>query len=225
MKYIIDTADLKAIAHYNEFFPLFGVTTNPSIIAKEKTEFLPHVKKIRNIIGPDKMLCVQTLETTAEGIVEDALALQKAIGGNFYIKVPIGEAGLKATPIVKSHGIGVLMTAIFTPAQALISAVAGADFVAPYVNRLDNISGDGCGVVAEIVQLFENFNLKCEVLAASFKNVDQVNRCALAGCHSVTIAPEIFDGIISHPMTDAGIAGFEKDWESVYGGKGIRDLI
>ncbi len=225
MKYIIDTADLKAIEHYNEFFPLYGVTTNPSIIAKEKTDFLPHVKKIREIIGPDKMLCVQTLETTAEGIVADAVALKEAIGGNFYIKVPIGEAGLKATPIIKSKGIGVLMTAIFTPAQALLSAVAGADFVAPYVNRLDNISGDGCGVVAEIVQLFDNFGLDCEVLAASFKNVDQVNRCAICGCHSVTIAPEIFDALIAHPMTDAGIAGFEKDWKSVYGDKMIKDLI
>ncbi len=225
MKYIIDTADLKAIAHYNEFFPLFGVTTNPSIIAREKTEFLSHIKKIREIIGNDKMLCVQTLETTAEDIVADAVALKNEIGGNLYIKVPIGEAGLKATPLIKKQGIGVLMTAIFTPAQALLSAKAGADFVAPYVNRLDNIGGDGCGVVAEIVELFDIYGLDCEVLAASFKNADQVSRCALSGCHSVTITPDIFDSLISHPMTDAAICGFNKDWQSVYGEKGIRDLI
>ncbi len=225
MLYVLDTADLEAIKHYNEFYPLYGVTTNPSIIAKEKTEFLSHVKKIRDIIGPDKMLCVQTLETTAEGIVEDAVALQKAIGGNFYIKVPIGEAGLKATPIIKAKGIGVLMTAIFTPTQALISAEAGADFVAPYVNRLDNICCDGCDVVAEIVNQFDNYGYDCKVLAASFKNVEQVNKCASFGCHSVTVAPEIMKGLISHPMTDAGIAGFEKDWQGVYGDKGIKDLI
>lgn len=110
------------------------------------------------------MLCVQTLEKTAEGIVEDAVALKEAIGGNFYIKVPIGEAGLKATPIIKSKGIGVLMTAIFTPAQALISAKAGADFVAPYVNRLD-ISVQTDAVVAEIVNQFEIFGFDCKVIS------------------------------------------------------------
>ncbi len=225
MMYILDTADLAAIKHYNEFYPLDGVTTNPSIIAKEKTEFLSHVKKIRDIIGPDKMLCVQTLEKTAEGIVADAVALKEAIGGNFYIKVPIGEAGLKATPIIKSKGIGVLMTAIFTPAQALISAKAGADFVAPYVNRLDNILGDGCAVVAEIVNQFEIFGMDCKVLAASFKNVEQVHKCAAFGCHCVTVQPDIMKGIISHPMTDAAIEGFDRDWAGVYGDKGIRDLI
>ncbi len=225
MLYILDTADLEAIKHYNEFYPLDGVTTNPSIIAKEKTEFLSHVKKIRDIIGPDKMLCVQTLEKTAEGIVEDAVALKEAIGGNFYIKVPIGEAGLKATPIIKSKGIGVLMTAIFTPAQALISAKAGADFVAPYVNRLDNILGDGCGVVGEIVNQFEIFGMNCKVLAASFKNAEQVHKCASFGCHCVTVQPDILKSVISHPMTDSAIEGFDRDWASVYGEKGIRDLI
>ncbi len=225
MIYILDTADLDAIRHYTEFYPIAGVTTNPSIIAKEKTDFLAHVKKIREIIGEDRMLCVQTLEKTAEGMVNDAVLLQEALGGRFYLKIPIGEAGLKATPIIKSKGIGVLMTAIFTPAQALMSAMAGADFVAPYVNRLDNIGGDGVGVVAEIVHQFEAYGTDCRVLAASFKNVQQVNDCASAGCHSVTLAPDLFKALISHPMTDAGIAGFEKDWAGVYGDKRICDLI
>ncbi len=225
MMYVLDTADLEAIKHYNEFYPLDGVTTNPSIIAKEKCDFLSHVKKIREIIGDEKILCVQTLETTAEGIVADAVALKEAIGGNFYIKVPIGEEGLKATPIIKEKGIGVLMTAIFTPAQALISAKAGADFVAPYVNRLDNILGDGCRVVAEIVEQFELYGMDCKVIAASFKNAEQVHKCASVGCHSVTVAPEILKTLISHPMTDAAVAGFEKDWRGVYGDKLIKDLI
>ncbi len=225
MLYVLDTADLAAIAHYNEFYPLHGVTTNPSIIAKEKTEFLAHVLKIRDIIGPEKMLCVQTLEKTCEGIVADGELLSEKIGGNFYLKVPIGEAGLKATPVLKAKGIGVLMTAIFTPAQALIAAKAGADFVAPYVNRLDNILGDGVEVVAEIVNQFDIFGMDCQVLAASFKNVEQVHKCASAGCHSVTVAPDIMKGIISHPMTDAAIEGFDKDWAGVYGDKGIKDLV
>ncbi len=225
MIYILDTADLEEIRHYNEFYPISGVTTNPSIIAREQADFLTHIKEIRKIIGVEKMLCVQTLEKTAEGIVADALALEKEIGGNFYIKVPICEAGLKATPILKKNRIGVLMTAIFTPSQALIAAMAGADFVAPYVNRLDNVIGDGVDVVAEIVQQFELFGTDCKVLAASFKNVQQVNNCASAGCHCVTVAPGILKDIVSHPLTDVAVADFEKDWQSVYGDRGIRDLL
>ncbi len=225
MLYILDTADLAAIKHCNEFYPLAGVTTNPSIIAKEKTDFLALIKEIRAIIGDDKFLCVQTLEKTAEDIVKDGELLKAAVGGNFYLKVPIGEAGLKATPILKKKGINVLMTAIFTPAQALIAAKAGADFVAPYVNRLDNIVGDGTAVVGEIVKQFELFGLDCKVLAASFKNVEQVHKCASLGCHSVTVSADILQGIISHPMTDAAIEGFDKDWAGVYGDKRICDMV
>ncbi len=225
MLYILDTADLAAIKHANEFYPLAGVTTNPSIIAKEKTDFCKHIKAIRAIIGEEKLLCVQTLGKTCEEIVRDGEMLRDTLGGNFYLKVPIGEAGLKATPILKSKGIGVLMTAIFTPAQALISAKAGADFVAPYVNRLDNIVGDGCAVVAEIVNQFKTFGMDCKVLAASFKNVEQVNKCASVGCHSVTVSLDILKGIISHPMTDAAVEGFDRDWAGVYGKRGIQELL
>ena len=126
--------------------------------------------------------------------------------------------------MLKEIGIGVTMTAIFTPAQALIAAKAGASFVAPYVNRLDNILGDGVRVVEDIVTQFDFYGLDCQVLAASFKNAQQVHECALSGCHTVTIAPEIFKSIISHPMTDAAIMGFEKDWKNVYGEKTILDF-
>ena len=148
MLYILDTADLEAIKHCNEFYPLAGVTTNPSIIAKEKTDFWKLVKEIRSIIGEEKMLHVQTTQKKAEKIVEEAKLLKEELKGDFYVKIPIGEEGLKATMELKKLGIGVTMTAIFTPAQALIAAMAGASFVAPYVNRLDNILGDGTEVVA-----------------------------------------------------------------------------
>lgn len=225
MLYLLDTANLADIKHANEFYPLHGVTTNPSIIAKENTEFLSHIKAIREIIGPEKMLCVQTMEKTAEAIVHDGEILRDAIGGNFYLKVPISEAGLKATPILKEKGIGVLMTAIFTPAQALLSAKAGADFVAPYVNRLDNIVADGCAALGEIVKQFEIYGMNCKVLAASFKNVEQVHKCASVGCHSVTVPLNILQGIVSHPMTDMAVAGFDHDWAGVYGDKAISDLV
>lgn len=224
MIYILDTADLAAIKHCNEFYPLAGVTTNPSIISKANTEFWSLVKEIRNIIGEEKMLHVQTTQVEASKIVEEAKLLKEKLGGNFYVKIPIGEEGLKATMELKKLGIGVTMTAIFTPTQALMSAMAGASFVAPYVNRLDNIIGDGSNVVAEIVEQLELYGSDCKVLAASFKNAEQVQKCASVGCHSVTVTDDILKMLISHPMTDAAVAGFDKDWKSVYGEKTILDF-
>ena len=224
MLYILDTADLSAIKHCNEFYPLAGVTTNPSIIAEEKVDFWTHLKAIRDTIGPEKMLHVQTVQKEAAKMIEEAKLIKGKIGGEVYIKIPICEEGLKATKELKKLGIGVTMTAIFTPQQALIAAMAGASFVAPYVNRLDNILGDGSEVAAQIVNLFEIYNLDCKVLVASFKNAEQVHKCALAGCDIVTVSDEILKALIDHPMTDAAVEGFERDWESVYGGKSILEL-
>lgn len=224
MLYMLDTADLAAIRHCNEFYPLAGVTTNPSIIAKENTDFWALLTEIRSIIGKEKMLHVQVTAKRAEDIVEEAKLLKARLGGAFYAKIPISEEGLKATMMLNKIGIKVTMTAIFSPAQAMIAAEAGASFVAPYVNRLDNIIADGTGVVAEIVEEFNKHGLFTKVLAASFKNAEQVHRCALCGCHSVTVPADILRSLITLPMTDGAIAGFDRDWASVYGQKMIREL-
>ena len=226
MIYIIDTADLDAIRHCNEFYPISGVTTNPSIVSKEKRDFYEIMSDIREIIGEDKMLHIQTVQKTAEGMVKEAELLRDKIGGNLYIKIPIGEEGLKATMEIKKKDIcSVTMTAVFTPAQALMAAESGADFVAPYVNRLDTILGDGVKVVSDIVEVFKAQNVtNCKVLAASFKNAEQVHKCAISGCHSVTINADIFKQLIAHPMTDAAVAGFDKDWKGTYGENTILDF-
>lgn len=225
MIYILDTANLEDIKHANEFYPIEGVTTNPSIIAKEKCDFKQRLLEIRDIIGKDKMLCVQTTSKTAEDIVAEAKALKKLVGGEFYIKVPIGEAGLKATMMLKKENIGVLMTAIFTPAQALLAAKAGAKLVAPYVNRLQMINGNGVATVADMVEILDRFGLDCKVLAASFKNVQQVSDVALAGCHYATVSLDVLKASVKHPMTDLAVEGFDKDWAGVYGDKSVLDLI
>ena len=221
MIYLLDTADISAIKHCNEFYPLAGVTTNPTIISKENRVFWELLKEIRKTIGPDKMFHVQTTATTAKQIVEEAKLLKERLGGDIYIKIPISEEGLKATMMLRNTDIKVTMTAIFTAAQALMAAKAGASFVAPYVNRLDNILDDGVNVVAEIVEEFEIHGEDTKVLAARFKNAQKVHECALAGCHAVTITGDIMKHLISHPMTNAAIEGFEKDWKSVYGDKSI----
>lgn len=225
MKYLIDSGNLDMIRHAVEFYPVDGVTTNPSLVAKEKKDFVELIDAIRGIIGEGRMLHVQTTAKKAEGIVMEAERLKDRLGDNFYVKIPIGEEGLKATAMLKKKGIGVTMTAIFTPQQALIAAKAGADFVAPYVNRLDNITADGVQVVADIVELFDIYGLDCQVLAASFKNVEQLHRVALAGAHSATIAGDLLKAAISHPMTDSAVAGFDKDWAGTYGEKTVADFL
>lgn len=225
MQYIIDSAHLSKIKKCVEFYPIDGVTTNPTIISKEKTDFLKLITDIKDVIGPDKMFHIQTTSSECNMIVEEAKRLREIIGENFYIKIPISADGLKATNICKKEGINVTMTAIFTQQQALIGAKAGADYVAPYINRLDSIVSDGVHVVEEIVNLFKIHDIKSKVLAASFKNIEQIHKTALVGGHAVTINPDLFENLVYHPLTLYAVDDFEKDWEGVYGNKKILDLI
>ena len=225
MLYLLDTANLEAIERAYNFYPMDGVTTNPTIISNEKRNFIDILKDIRKIIGNDSMLHVQAVSLTAEKMVEEAEYINSVIGGNLYIKIPVIPEGIKAMKILKQKGIKITATAIFTAQQALMAAVAGASFVAPYVNRIDNISGDGVDVVAQIVQLLRQYDLNAKVLAASFKNVQQVHSVALVGGQSVTVNPEILDAMLKHPLTDWSISQFVNDWESVYGiGKTTLDI-
>lgn len=225
MLYLIDTANLDAIRTCCEYYPVAGVTTNPTIVSRENTDFKTLVTSIREIIGDERMLHVQTTATEAEEIVREAEMLRSLVGGKFYIKIPITKEGLKAAAICKSHGIGVTMTAIFTQPQALLAARAGVDFVAPYINRLDNIVSDGVHVVQEIVDIYRKYSLPTQVLAASFKNAEQVHKVSLTGAHAVTINPDLFDTLLYHPLTFYAIDDFAKDWETVYGDKKIPDLL
>ena len=225
MMYVIDTANLDDIRRCVEFYPVSGVTTNPTIISKEHTDFPALIKSIRQIIGNERMFHIQTTGSNADEIIKEAILLNEFVGGNFYIKVPISPEGLKATMELKRRGIKVTETAIFTQQQALLAAKAGADFVAPYVNRLDNIISDGVHVVEEVVQMFHNYDIKCQVLAASFKTVEQIHKIAMAGSHAVTINPQLFDSLVYHPMTQYAIDDFNADWESVYGKDKITDLF
>ncbi len=225
MLYLIDTADLDAIKKCSEYFPVSGVTTNPTIISREKTDFRTLLYSIREIIGDDKMLHVQATATEADEIVKEAEMVKNVVRGNFFIKIPITREGLRATAICKDKGIGVTMTAIFTQQQALIAAKAGADFVAPYINRLDNIVSDGVRVVEEISDIFKNYDIKTKILAASFKTVEQVHKVSMSGAHAITINPDLFDMLIYHPLTYYAIDDFSKDWESVYGEDKVSDLL
>ncbi|ACD23067.1 fructose-6-phosphate aldolase [Clostridium botulinum] len=216
MIYILDTANLQEIKRAYEFYPMEGVTTNPSIISKEKGDFIKILKNIRKIIGNDSMLHAQVLSLKAEDMIEEAKYIAEQVGGNIYIKIPVTPEGIKAIKILSKEGYKITATAIFTAQQALIAAKAGAKFVAPYVNRIDNISGNGVEVVGEIIKLLEFNNLNTKVLAASFKNVQQVNDVALRGCQSVTVGSDIMDKLIEHPLTELSVKQFINDWENAY---------
>jgi len=217
MLYLLDTGNISHIKRACDLYEIAGVTTNPTLIAKEGADFLGLLAQIREIIGTDAMLHVQAVSRTAAGIVDEARYLAAKVGGNLYVKIPVIPEGIKAIKLLKNQGIKTTATAVFTPQQALMAAVAGADFVAPYVNRLDNICGDGIRVIREIVELFHVHHVPAKVLAASFKNTEQVHQASLAGSHALTVSPEILDLIVSHPLTDASVDQFVRDWERVYG--------
>ena len=217
MQYVLDTANIDELKAGFDLYPVEGVTTNPTIIARENKQFFYTLRHIREVIGEETMLHVQVLGNTAGKMVKEAHCLHELIGGNLYIKVPVFPEGLKAIKQLKIEGVPVTATAILTANQALLAAKAGADYVAPYVNRIDNISGHGVQTVADIVTMFENFNLPTKVLAASFKNAQQVHDVAIAGGHAVTVPYDILKAAVSHPLTDNSLAQFTSDWERVYG--------
>lgn len=217
MLVLLDTAKIDLIEKANDILPLDGVTTNPSIIVKERMDFIKVLKGIRRVIGVDKMLHVQVISKKAEEIVEEAIYLNEVIGGNLYIKVPVIPQGFKAMKVMKQKGLKITATAVFTSQQAVIAAKSGADFVAPYVNRLDNISANGVNVVAEIAKIYAAYSFHTKILAASFKNVQQIHDTCLAGAAGVTVSYDLANILINHPLTQESVESFIQDWEGFYG--------
>jgi fructose-6-phosphate aldolase 2 len=164
------------------------------------------------------MLHIQMYQSKHQDIVAEAKFYKKHfnLGDNYYVKVPVTREGYRAISELKKEGFNVTATAIFTQQQALVAARAGADYVAPYVNRLDNISSHGIEVVGYIVENIEHYKLPTKVLAASFKTVDQVHRVSLHGCHSATVSHEVLERLRSHPMTDMSVESFNEDGKDIY---------
>jgi TalC/MipB family fructose-6-phosphate aldolase len=226
MLFFLDTANVREIARCFDLYPLSGVSTNPTLIAKEKRPFYDILSDIRKVIGAAPILHVQVLGEDADTMVEEAKQLRDRFGSSILPKIPVTPQGFKAIGMLARLGFSVTATAVATPLQALLAAKAGAAYTAPYVNRIDNIGGDGVGVVANIVRLFTASGLPTKVLTASFKNVQQVQDVALAGAHAATMAPDLLDLLVKHPLTDSGVAGFNADWSSAFGpGVTTLDLV
>ena len=217
MIYMADTADLNELKRLYAFFPLEGVTTNPTILNHSGNKLSTAITGIQELVGSG-MVHIQMISSETDDMVREAKRYRTFFdfGDNFYAKIPVTENGYRAIRILKDAGINVTATAIFTQQQALVAMKAGADFVAPYVSRLDNISSHGIEVVSDIVKNISEYGLNGKVLAASFKTVDQIYRVSKAAAHSATISPELLHQLVKHPMTDIGVKQFELDAEGLY---------
>jgi len=212
MKIFIDTANVDDIKKANDMGVICGVTTNPSLIAKEGRIFEDVVKEIASIV--DGPISAEVISLDCEGMVKEAVELVK-IHKNIVIKVPMTVEGLKAVKILHNENIKTNVTLIFSAGQALLAAKAGASYVSPFVGRLDDISMSGMDLISEIVDIFNNYEINTEIIAASIRHPMHVTEAARLGCHIATVPYKIIEQMTKHPLTDRGIEQFLKDWETV----------
>lgn len=212
MKLFIDTANIDEIREVNEWGVISGVTTNPSLIAKEGRDFKQVVKEISDIV--DGPISAEVISLKKEGMIEEARELSK-IHPNIVIKIPMTIEGLKAVKVLSKEGIKTNVTLIFSANQALLAAKAGATYVSPFIGRLDDIGNEGMNIVYEIVQIFDIHNIDTEIIAASIRHPMHVIEAAKAGSHISTIPYKVFIQMINHPLTDIGIDKFLNDWKKL----------
>ena len=222
-KILIDSADIKKAREIEKYHTIAGITTNPTILSKIEGSLEDKLKELKEFTYGKYEVHIQTTESEVEKIVEEAKKLRDYFGESFYIKIPVTKSGLEAMKLCSKEDIRVTATAILTPMQALAAAKNGANYVAPYVNRMENVGQDAKEAILEISNLLIDY--PTEILAASFKNVKQVQDILRCGAEAVTIAPEIIEASIWHPYTDKSVFDFEKDWGNRFGDKKIVDGI
>ena len=216
MRIFIDTANVDEIRKANDMGVICGVTTNPSLIAKEGRDFNQVIKEIASIVDGPISGEVKATTETAEGIKEEGRQIA-AIHPNMVVKIPMTAEGLKATKVLTSEGIKVNVTLIFSANQAVLAARAGATYVSPFLGRLDDISSPGIQLIQDIVDIFSNYDIQTQIICASVRNPIHFTDCALAGADIATVPYKVIEQMVHHPLTDAGIEKFKKDYEAVFG--------
>lgn len=217
MEFILDTADLEAVKQLDELLTIEGVTTNPSIITKSGKTPEQVIKEFVEYLRPEQKFFVQVVSTDYEQMLEEARYICSLRPKDTYVKIPVTHNGYKAIKQLKSEGLGVLATAIYSADEAFLAAMNGADYLAPYVNRMCNY-GDGIGQVLDLLQMLETQGFEnTKVIAASFKNVEQVHALIAAGIQSVTVPPEVVFTMIDHPGTKIAVDEFSVAWREAYG--------
>lgn len=212
MKIFIDTANIEEIKKANDWGVIDGVTTNPSLVAKEGREFEELAREIMNIVnGP---ISVEVISTNAEGMVKEAVELSEW-SPNTVVKIPMIPEGLKAVKILSAKGIKTNVTLVFSVNQALLAAKAGAIYVSPFIGRLDDIGHDGMQIVRDMVEVFNTYSFKTEVIVASIRHPLHVIEAAKAGAHVATVPFKVIEKMFRHPLTDIGLGRFLDDWEKI----------
>lgn len=224
MELLLDTANLEAIRKYNDYYHIIGVTTNPTILSREKGPFFETYETIRKTIGEEKQLHIQVTGRNCEEMMKEAETITVHLGKDVYIKVPVIEEGVKAMKLLKESGFYVTATAVVSVQQAFLAGSVGADYVAPYVNRMSNLNMDPYETVARIRKVFNIQHISTKILCASFKNTQQVIRSYEMGAEAVTVAPELLTTMCTNAVTDQWVANFEKDWTGLYGDCRIYEL-
>ena len=210
MKFFIDTANVDEIREINQWGIVDGVTTNPSLIAKEGKNFIEVIKEITTIV--DGPVSAEVLSLQSEEMIKEARELAK-IHKNVVIKIPMTEEGLKAVKILSKEGISTNVTLIFSATQALLAAKSGATYVSPFLGRLDDISSEGMILIEDIYKIFRNYSIDTKIIAASVRNPMHVLQIAKSGADIATVPYDVFKQMLKHPLTDLGIEKFLKDWE------------
>lgn len=216
MKFFIDTAKVEDIKKANDMGVICGVTTNPSLIAKEGRDFNEVIKEITTIVDGPISGEVKATTVDAEGMIAEGREIAK-IHPNMVVKIPMTPEGLKATKVLSSEGIPVNVTLIFTVNQAILAANAGAAYVSPFLGRLDDINMPGIDLIRKIAEIFNIYDYNTEIIAASVRNTVHVTECALAGADIATVPYAVIEQMTKHPLTEQGIAKFQADYRAVFG--------
>ena len=223
MEILLDTANLNQIKKYTELYDITGVTSNPTIISREKADFWPLLLEVRKIIG-EKQLHVQVTADTWEEMIKEGECIREKLGKDTYIKVPTTEQGICAMKHLKAEGANVTATAVYTTQQAMMASSAGADYVAPYFNRMNNLNVDSKKVIGDMANLFKIHGKETKILAASFKNTEQVMDALMVGAQAVTVSVDLLTTMVENAIIDFAVEGFKKDWIKTYGDKKIYEL-
>lgn len=216
MKFFIDTANVDDIRKANDMGVICGVTTNPSLIAKEGRDFNEVIKEITSIVDGPISGEVKATTVDAEGMIKEGREIA-TIHPNMVVKIPMTVEGLKAVKVLSAEGIKCNVTLIFSANQALLAARAGAAYVSPFLGRLDDISQPGIQLIEDIVGIFSNYDIQTEIICASVRNPIHITDCALAGADIATVPYKVIEQMVRHPLTDAGIEKFQKDYKAVFG--------
>lgn len=225
MEFLFDTANIQDIQKYSGVYPITGVTSNPSIIKNEgKIDFYNHFRQIRAIIGMERSLHIQLTAPDEDTMLREADAVLNKVDDQVFIKVPVTETGLKVMRALKKDGTGVTATAVYSKIQGYLALETGADFIAPYYNRMKNLDIDACDTIASLAEQIRRYGYKTKILAASFKNIAQVNAAFAAGAQTATLPPQLLHEAMGMAAVGKAVADFKSDWESVFGGRDLTQL-